>query len=606
MTPLDSPPASRRPEESPPSSSDVLAQAAQNRQTRTRIVVALVGAVVVAGGVGVAVMTTRGAQAATQKAWNDLSACTLGGPLAANERASSRARAIQLVVLGIPEEKRVSTNDVGWPGRCAGYASAVAEALQQNDDKQPLLASATKLADALKVGPSNPTLGSALDDAWRDADKMKLVAQPGSAVTAPPKPAHAIAVDSLPLGSKLLSQGFSLSSLHTEFSAGQTLRFLIDEKDTKEGPTLCEMAPKEKSLRCKAIPAPAAKMSPALRLWGTTEEGAAPLVFVGDHGRDGIYRSDTGALVENKLTYGAYGIHARKDGSYAMLIWKEPAPETKLETVSAGGKRTDIGLFDREKTGNPYYNSGLFWNFVVNKAYAPGEDGLRLFVRTLSDDGSISPPVDVGEVGQPSLVEGGDEPPHIRACRSADTSVIRVKGESAEYLSFFAGGKWTQPVEADTMGGDLACRGNEALLTGVDIETEKRGEVFRTRCDVTSCKSDVVKLADLFAHNDDMWPASVNAIYAADVAGKVAVIWQTQLGGVRLRVAPADQLAKTDDVVVFDDRMQDGILKPESTLLGMNLLTQGDTTLLFLRTVPGVFVFRIEESGGITPVPIGT
>ncbi|MGH7285031.1 MAG: hypothetical protein ACRELY_26180, partial [Polyangiaceae bacterium] len=170
MPTLDSRPSSGRPEESPPSSSDVLAQAAQNRQTRTRVMLALVGAVLVAGGVGVAVMTTRGAQAATQKAWNDLSACTLGDPLAANERASARARAIQLVVLGIPEEKRVSTNDVGWPGRCAPYASAVAEALQQSDDKQPLFASTTKLADALKVGPSNPTLGTALDDAWRDAE----------------------------------------------------------------------------------------------------------------------------------------------------------------------------------------------------------------------------------------------------------------------------------------------------------------------------------------------------------------------------------------------------------------------------------------------------
>lgn len=591
------------PEESP-SSSDLLAQAAAARQTKTRAVLIGVGALVVLGGVAVAVYTTKSAHAATEKAWSDLSACVVGDPLAPNERASVRARGIQLTVLGIPPEKRVGTNDVGWPGRCATYASAVAEQLGASDDKQPLVESASKLADALKVGPTNPTLGTALDDAWRDAEKAGLRASAGSQVIAPPKPAHAIAVDKLALESRLSSQGFSLSSIHTEFSQGRTLRFLVDDKDLKDGPTICEMPPGDKTLHCKTIPAPAAKLSPALRLWGTTEDGAAPLVFVGDHGRDGIYRSDTGALVEDKLTYGTYGIDARKDGSYAMLVWKEPAPETRVQIVDAAGKRTETALFDREKTGNPYYNSGLFWSFVVNKTYATGEDGLRLFVRTINNDGTLTPPVDVGKVGQPSLVEGGDEPPHIRACKSADTTVIRVKGESAEYFSFFAGGKWTQPVEADGMGGDLVCRGNEALVTGADILTEKKGDVFRTRCDVTSCKTDVVQLGDLFAHNDDMWPASVNAIYAADVAGKVAVVWQSSLGGVRMRVAPADQLVHAEDVVVFDDRMQDGVLKPESTLLEMGFLTQGEATLLFLRTVPGVFVFRVGEDGTVAPVTI--
>jgi hypothetical protein len=134
---------------------------------------------------------------------------------------------------------------------------------------------------------------------------------------------------------------------------------------------------------------------------------------------------------------------------------------------------------------------------------------------------------------------------------------------------------------------------------------EKKGDVYRTRCDASSCKTDSVQMADLFAHNDDIWPASTTAIHAADVGGKVAVVWQAgQLGGLRVRVASADLLARAEDVVVFDDRMQDGILRPDSTLLESSILSHGDTTLLFLRVVAGVFVFRVESTGQLTPVKV--
>jgi len=599
-----------------PSSSDLMAAASRAQKTRIRVVLGLVGAGVIVGGAGVAIATTRGAQAAKQKAWSQLSACVLGDALGPNERASVRARGIQLSILGVPPELRVGTNDVGWPGRCATYASALSEAVHQSDDGSPLMASTAKLAEALNRGPTNPALGTALDDVWRDADKISLVAIAAPDVPAPPKSSQALSVEKLPLDSRLLEEGFSLASLHTEPTPSTTLRFLIDEKDLKEGPTLCEMPPGAKAIHCAKIPGAAAALSPALRLWGTTEDGATPLLFVGDHGRDGIYRADTGAVVEDKLQYGAYGIDARKDGSYAMLVWKDPSPETRLQIVTpvldasarpsyAQASRKETPLFDRQKTGNPYYNTALFWDYVVNKAYVTGLEGLRLAVRTIAPDGSVSAPIDVGRVGQPSLVEGGDEPPHIRGCRAGATMVIRVKGESAEYISFFVAGKWTQPVEADSLGGDLVCRGNEALVTGVDMQSEKKGDVYRTRCDASSCKTDAVQMSDLFAHNDDVWPASTSAIHAADVDGKVAVVWQAGvLGGLRVRVAAADLLARAEDVVVFDDRMEDGILKPESTLLETSMLSHGDTTLLFLRVVPGVFVFKVESTGQLSPVKV--
>ncbi len=599
------------PEESPPSSSDLMAAAARAQKMRTRSVIASVFGLIAVGGGVLATMTTRGAHAATQKSWSELSACVLGDPLGPNERASVRARGIQLAVLGVPPEKRVGTNDVGWPGRCATYASAVTEALHASDDGSSLVQSATKLADALKVGPTNPTLGTALDDAWRDAEKMSLNVIATSGITAPPKPITALTVEKLPLDSRVLEEPFSLGSLSIEPTPSTTLRFLIDEKDLKSGPTLCEMPPNAKAITCKKIPAPAAQFSPALRLWGTTEDGASALVFVGDHGRDGIFRADTGAVVEEKLQYGAYGIDARKDGSYAMLVWKDPSPETRLQVVSPGAgvdkSRKETALFDREKQGNPYYNTGLFWDYVINKAYVPGhtDDGIQLFVRTIAADGSVGAPLDIGRVGQYSLVEGGDEPPHIRGCRAGDSMVLRIKGADREYFSFLVAGKWTQPIEADSLGGDLVCRVNEALVTGVDMPDEKKGDVYRTRCDASSCKTDVVQMTELFAHNDDIWPASTSAIHASDVGGKVAVVWQAgQLGGLRTRVAAADLLARTEDVVVFDDRMQDGILKPDSTLLETSLLSHGDTMLLFVRVVPGVFVFKVEASGALTPVKV--
>ncbi|MEO8800018.1 MAG: hypothetical protein ABI551_19135, partial [Polyangiaceae bacterium] len=583
-----------------PSSSDLMAEAARARSRRTKLVLGAIGVVVLGGGAGIMLLASHNAKVAAQDAWTDLSACVIGEPLAPNERASTRARGIQLTVLGLPEEKRVGTNDVGWPGHCAERASAVVETQKALDDSRPIVTSAAKLVDALRVGPTNPTLGTAVDDAWRDAEKAGLVAQPLKTVAqATPTPQRPLTVDTLPLGSKLLSSSFSLASIHREPFPGTTLRFLVDDKDVKEGPTLCEMPPGTNALKCRAIPGEAAKMSPALRLWGTTEDGAAPLLFVGDRGRDGIYRSDTGARVEDKLGNGAYGIDARKDGSYAMLVWNEALSKTSLVVVSPDGKRVETPLFSRETDGNPYYNQAIFWSDVVSKQYVDGADGLHVLLRSIDAAGGVGAPNDIGSVDEPSLVGWNDEYPHLRACKSSLAEVLGVKTGSSIGLSLFVGGKWTQPIDGGAFPHELNCHGNQATLLTMS------GSITHVVCDASSCKTERVAEADIYAHNRDVTGSDKNVL-GTDLGQKVAFTWLAgTMAGVRTRIAPVAQLTKAEDTVFFDDKVQDGVMKPDSTLLEMVDLTAAGTSLLFLRVVQGVFVFRFDaDKGTLVPLTI--
>lgn len=577
-----------------------MAEAARARSRRTKVVLGAIGILVVGGAAGMMMLASHNAKVAAKDAWTGLSACVIGDPVAPNERASTRARGIQLTVLGLPEEKRVGTNDVGWPGRCAERASAVVETQKAIDADRPLVTSATKLVDALRVGPTNPTLGTEIDNAWRDADKAGLVAAPSKSVAAmTPEPARPLTVDTLPLGSKLLSSSFSLASIHREPFPGTTLRFLVDDKDVKEGPTLCEMPAGASTLTCRPITGEAAKMSPALRLWGTTEDGASPLLFVGDRGRDGIYRSDTGARVEDKLGNGAYGIDARKDGSYAMLVWKDQAPQTRLVVVGADGKRTETPLFTREKDGNPYYNQAIFWGDVVSKQYVDGADGLHILLRPIDAAGMVGAPNDIGSVDEPSLVGWSDDVPHLRACKSGSTEVIGVRSGSSIGLSLFVGGKWTQPVDGGPDPRELHCHSNQATFLNSAFE------LSHSICDATSCKKERFSKLTIYAHNPDVTGTDKNEL-TTDLGQKVAFTWLAgSMAGVRTRIAPVAQLDKTPDTVFFDDKVQDGVMKPDSTLIEMTDLTASETSLLFLRVVQGVFVFRFDaDKGALVPLTI--
>lgn len=85
--------------------------AAQKRASRRRVAAVAVALLVVGASVAAAlfVLNSR-AKRAEKVAYGRFATCTVGRPLGANEKASMRVRAAQLVAMSTPKEQRRATS----------------------------------------------------------------------------------------------------------------------------------------------------------------------------------------------------------------------------------------------------------------------------------------------------------------------------------------------------------------------------------------------------------------------------------------------------------------------------------------------------------------
>jgi hypothetical protein len=583
---------------------------AAQRRSRNKRLVAL-GLVLVtigaAGGAG-AVIVARRTRAETDRAWSRAATCLVGEPLAAGESASSRVRNAQLVVMAVPPEKREAPGQEPWPSRCAAPVHAFAEAVKNGGGAASLAESAEKLGKAAS-GEANESadLGPLVDNLFAAAAADKLVAVRATDVPQPPQRAAPMTLATLHREARMFGGPLVLSSLYPAPFGDGSIRFVVDDKDFAKGPAACAMADGARAITCTKIPAPAAALSPALRPWGTTSPGVAPFVFAGDRGKSGIFRSDTGARVVDKLEYGAYGASALEDGSLGYLVWNDKPPETHFVRVAADGKRKESVVVGRKESGNPYYSSAIFWSHVAYKSVKKDADGIRLVVRDIQPDGALAPPVDVGRIDEVGQIEGGEnEEPHLTACRSGETTVIRAKGWHNTFVSFFVAGKWTAPVEAPGLGGHLQCRSGEAIVSrvwGGPVGSTFKGGVDVRRCTVSGCEDRSVVLNKMLADSHDVLPREAKDVRAVDVDGKLLVVWSAgDRGGLRMRLAAPDQLAAAPDVVLYDDHIKDGAFREESTLVGFLLFPTAHGALLLLGTVDGVYAYMVDATGKTSPV----
>ncbi|HEY8078812.1 MAG TPA: hypothetical protein VIF62_31990 [Labilithrix sp.] len=584
---------------------DEIARAQSRRKKKTFLALGVVVVVLGAAGAGAAIVVQRKSRAATRTAWNELATCLVGDPLAAGEKASARVRNEQLTAMSETQDKRDQEGADAWPLRCASRAHAVAETVRSGGGSDAFADSSEKLAKALSAqGATSADLGALVDKVFADAHDPHARA---SNIAAPPEAAAPMTLATLPKDARLFGAQLTLEALHFSPFGDATLRFVVDEKDFAKGPHVCSLAAGAKEIACKKVPEPAAKLSPGLRLWGTTTEGASPLLFAGDRGKSGIFRSDTGALVADKLEYGAYGANAFPDGSVVWLGWHEPPAETRVFRVGTDGKKKETLLVARKESGNPYYSSAIFWDTAAYKAVGKGVDGIRLRLRTIAPSGEVGPVVDVGRIDEVGHIDGGqNEEPHLTACRVADTMLIRAKGWDNTYLSFFAGGKWTAPVEASGTGGTLQCRTGEAVISrvvGGVINGRFRGGVRETRCTVSGCTDHELEMKKTFAENLDVLPREAKDIRSVDLEGKRLVVWSAgERGGIRMRLAPIDQVATTPDKIVIDDHVQDGAFRVESSIVDFQLVPIQGGALLLVSAIDGVYVWRIDPSGKMDPV----
>jgi hypothetical protein len=572
---------------------------------RTLLIAVAAGVLLAGGGTVYALQSMEATQrAAVDAAWSRASACLVGPPVATPAEAVARIRNTQLAVVGLTAAERAHPGEPGWPRSCTRAMHGVAEALKNGGQPEaPLVASATKLATALDQSDSDlADLAVPIEDTWTQAVAAGLrpTAIPAD-VTPPPQPVTPLDQDGVARYPRLLPGMIRLERLETQATPGARLVFLIDDKSQPNLPAVCTAFPDQLEVRCRSLPRDLTQLSPGLRLWGSADEAASPFLFAGNRGTAGIFRQSDGKRIAEGMSFGA---SALADGSLVRTVWKEEKQEVWFAVHRPDGKTRESRLLEKGELGNPYYSSGLFWDWLVYKGVRHG-DTILLMARRVTPGGDLDPETVIGALPQPSLVEG-EELAHISACRMPEAFVLRVKGVDEQYTAFFSGGRWTPPVESVGTGGALTCYGGEAVITKL-VTTEKSGKIAATvqqnRCTPASCISQWITFQEMLKDVPHLAPIDRDHVTAAELGGKLLVLWGAgERGGLRMRLAPVGQLYKARDRVIYDDLVEEGKPAKTSTLLETRLLSGGTWALLFLSTGKGVYVLQVGADGKLQPV----
>jgi hypothetical protein len=589
-----------------PSSTELLG--AEYAKKRRRILLGVLGALAVGGAAiaGVVVFQQRQAKARANEAFGALSTCLFGEVLDPGATPSARFRSHQLAAMSLGEKDRAMVDKTAWPQRCGNDAQALVERAKEaglsTADAKDVGYWADQLGKALKAQNAHlADVSEPLDAAFAEAKKAGLTGVASAKTQGPPKAAAAETIDGLKKSTPLTSTFFPLKELTMEQHQGESHFALVQDATVEPPVFLCSF--KAEGIECGRLPENLTKAGHGLRLLGTTDQGASPLVFEGNRGDAGIYRSDTGEKVDALYSYGGW---ASKGGSAFVLGWNEEEKKAFLSSKNRGDKmpsHEELKLdFD---VGNFYYSSQILWDRVVLRGVTKDWDR-RLFVMSIDEkSGKLGDPVDVGALPEPGEVSGGpDEPPHITGCRSEGAMVVRVKGRDNDFVSFFIDGKWTKPLSSSFFQGALTCEGAQASVVSV---TQGAGQspwkaiIDETRCTSAKCEVNHITMEELLPGGLELAPRA-SLIDAAALGDKLVVAWAAgERGGVRVRVGLGRELAQAKDVLVLDDLVSDGKIGSLSTVSDLRLVSAPGHAVLFLATKVGVFPLRVEASGEVKP-----
>ncbi len=581
---------------------------------RPALLATLVGVVVVEWGSVVASRDRdREAEVVTQRLTDRLATCILGeaardagdGP---EPRLLLAVRAAQLVAMGLPADRRQTSPEPPWPSRCGSSALALAS----DETRRGSLArarSAARLGAALSAPDGATADWSGPLGAW-----LADVRQAGRSVhrvdDAPLPPgtgaASATTVDSLEPGSRLLPGTVPLAAIHFDRTFDESASFVVDQPSSSGAgpsvPAYCVYAARE--ARCVAMRGAAAGAGPVV-------PAGASVVLAGDAGAGGVFEVGSGARIPVELPDGVYGVSTATTGDGLDLLTTTPFPAeihwVHVEGHGAAAKTTDTPVLTRGQAGDPSFNVGLFWGFLVAKRVAPEASGLRLRVRKLTGR-EIGPEVDVGQVGEAPALEASGAESHLQACRSQGSIALGVHAWDSEYFSFFEPrtGAWSHPVELDDARGAMTCRGAEVTL--LDQRGHVEGHRFQpviteSRCTPAACRTASLRTRDVFAGNADVTPQEPRDVHVAAVDDQVLLVFRAgDLGGLRMRLGKLEDLAGNEDVVLFDDHLEGGKLRQDSTLLDFMVRPVPGGALLLLATTAGTFVYRVDAAGAFLPV----
>jgi hypothetical protein len=565
-------------------------------------------AVVVVGAAVYGVARTVDARdtAAREAAYGSLGVCLVGAePLKDGEAPSARVANIKLGVVGVAPDKRgAKAGELAWPASCFTQAYALAE----HAAGTPLGTAAEALAKALRAdAAATGDEHAEIDKVWAEAAAAKVkAAPPADAVPAPKPAAPLFTADQFKALPKFLSGGFSLANVREEPDPGGKLYFLVDQKDTPEGPVLCTAVATDTTVKCIKVPEAVATLSPGLRLIGSTEDMARPFYFAGDRGQLGIFPPDAKNAVASGQTYGAT---ARADGSIGLLMRKEGGKELHLLQQPApgapgGALPVDQTVLQPTDFDTPT-QTGMFWDWIAYRSLGKLGAASHLFARKVEGP-VVKPAVDVGEIEEIAPMDKAErDREQVAGCKSDDAIAVRVRGQKGDEVAFFAAGRWSAPVKSTTRGGAFTCHGLEAVSTVVEHSPDRDKDyptITQSRCNTSGCTPVKVDVRQLLA-GLEIAPSDAGGSVAADAGGKLLFVWNAgAVGGLRMRLGAPDRLKEAEDVIITDGR-DEKTSAGVSSIASMRVLQTNTFALLFLGTTSGVKVLRVEPATGkLTPL----
>ncbi len=583
----------------------IVLMAQSSASMRRRFALGGVALVVILGVGGIFLFRHLSAQSQEQvaNAWASLDHCLVGEPLKDGEKPSTRFRASQLAAMSLRME--AGKEKEAWPARCAAHAVVLHEGLSSSDDpegEKNLAYWSKKLADALtETGSVGADLSEVIDQTWAQAVEEGMDGKDGKAAgPKPPQPATTLAIDDLQSTIPLVKNPPGLDDAQSDVHPGTGLHLLVE--DTKRGESVvCTVAADAEVVQCALIPASIPASDLGLRLLGTADAGADPLVFSGSRGSEGVFRSGTGAKVAATTTLGGW---AGPDNFSAVLGWDDSTKRMSLIRKSGGNDplARPIRLESKLQIAEPVRDVQVLWDHIVFRGANRYDETWLASAKINTGAVPYEPPSDIGmlpEAGTERPPEETDVP--IAGCRTRKAQVARVRGDSHDFLSFHVAGRWTKPVQTSKIGGDLSCRRVEAWLTQFHAPPGAgmlESSIVAERCTPTRCTSNELTVGDMLEGSLSLAP--VAAPMVAHLGGKILVVWMAgDRGGLRMRFAPLDGLAQAPDQILFDDLVQGGEVLKTSTIAETKLLVRESFALLLLRTSEGLHALHIDPEGKV-------
>lgn len=447
--------------------------------------------------------------------WQRLATCLVGDPA-----TSDRAAVLRRAALGAASEP---ASEEAWPMRCSTHRDALASALPDVADElypelRAVLAEPSVPWAPRATGLPPQVDHEALDRAWQAADAGDLPMTPAPDVEGPALAAPVSLRDVAALRAEELT---------TEDAPGADLRLLLSHE-------VCTVAA-ARPARIECSPLGSGLRGSGFRVTRLVdgEEGAGGLVVqVGSaiEAESGIFDALTGARIpEPPDTFDA-----------ALLAGG-------LVTLSLREKRVLVGRVNAP----PEVLAGVD---PVERGYAPSAPQLvsdalvwlargRLFARSLADPA----PHDLGAITIDAL------PMTTHACRAGDFLAIDLGGPGFAVRS---GTGWSAPAIDPPLepSGDarLSCdpQGVSAILATYDATGGGRdAALVEVRCRADGCTREEIALPGL--------GPLPTAPVAVRLGERVLLAFRRASpdgadAGVRIRLAPAAELASAPEIVVLD------------------------------------------------------